>query len=71
MPLLSKILIWKNIYSLVAEIKDEVFVNSEYVITNFLTSLSMTSGDVDVTSCLFVYITLDKGQCRLKSGVNK
>ena len=26
----------------------------------FLTYLYVTSGDVDATSCLFVYITLDK-----------
>ena len=38
---------------------------------SFLTSLSVTSGDIDVTFCLFVYITLDKGQCRLKRCVNK
>ena len=36
----------------------------------FLASLSMTSGNVDITSCIFVYITLDKGQCRLKRSVN-
>ena len=27
--------------------------------------LLMTSCHIDVTSCLFVYITFEKGQCRL------
>ena len=31
----------------------------------------LTSCDVDVISCVFVYITLDKSQCKLKRCVNK